>query len=222
MPIPIVSACFLFFSMLLTPSRDMLLIKPTTSHSGTNRSGGSPSQFISSLITHALRSGHIQTHIRTTLLPAYAARYAALNTAITTHLVPLGYSLPLKPAPSSSSSSTITTRVGGYFVWLTLPAPLLAADLVAACARDHALVVAPGGIFAVPDDAAAENFATNIRLCFAWEAPERLEEGVRRIAIATRVLLGDDGKSQPHEQQREGNEGISKGYVLVRKGAAER
>lgn len=185
------------------PPRILLLL---TTHSGTSKSGGAPSHLTSTFLTHALRHGALQAHIRTTLLPAYARQYATLHAAITAHLLPLGYTL--LPAAASASAShpppppagvaPLDADAGGYFLWLTLPPTLRAsaATLAAVCAREHALIVAPGGNFAVPgdrDEARGLAFARNLRLCFAWESEERLREGVRRLARATGEMVRREG-----------------------------
>ena len=69
---------------------------------------------------------------------------------------------------------------GGYFVWLRLPAALSATALGAAAQR-HGVVVAPGTGFLV--DGGGEEC---VRLCFAAEPPNRIAEGIRRLAAAAR------------------------------------
>ena len=69
---------------------------------------------------------------------------------------------------------------GGYFVWLRLPSTLTASTLAAAAQR-HGVVVAPGSGFLV--DGGGEHC---VRLCFAAEPPNRIAEGVRRLAAAAR------------------------------------
>lgn len=107
------------------------------------------------------------------LQPAYAERYHLLTGAIQEHLAPRGVTLV---APSST--------VGGYFIWLTLPAPLRAADVVRRAQEEESLRLAPGDLFQVSGDSQKSNspFGNNLRLCFAWEEPGHLTEGVRRLA----------------------------------------
>lgn len=162
--------------------------------SGTTASGGAPSQLTSTYIT-VLLAGALQCHIRTVLRPAYASRYATLMKAVDAHLIPLGFTLP---QPERKV-------VGGYFVWLEIPAPLTADALSVRC-REESVVIAPGGLFEVPGDEAVR-FGGHMRLCFAWEEESKLAEGVRRVGIAARKMLnGHDDESEEGE------------FVLVQKG----
>lgn len=146
----------------------------------------------STFLTHLLTTDQLQEHISHTLLPAYAARYRALHDAITTHLLPLGFTLP---APTRNV-------VGGFFVWLGLPEGVVADDLAQVCREEENVVVAPGAMFEVPGDRRV-SFEGNVRLCFAWEEVGRLVEGVKKIGRVGERLL------------REGRTGG--GYVLVQK-----
>ncbi|KAJ5627670.1 hypothetical protein N7490_009898 [Penicillium lividum] len=141
---------------------------------GSSRSGGAPSQMTSTLIDQLLGSGFLDQHIRDTLQPAYAKRYHDLTSAIQEHLAPLGVTF----------EAPVNGVVGGYFVWLTLPAPLLAADIVQRSDREENLRLAPGDAFQVAGDpqAASDRFNNHLRLCFAWAEPQDLAEGVRRLA----------------------------------------
>lgn len=117
-------------------------------------------------------TGIIQNHIRDVLQPKYAERYHTLLSAIQEHLVPLGVTIP-PPAAA----------VGGYFMWIGLPAPLVAADVVELAQSEENLRVSPGHVFQVPGDQVIdEGFADHLRLCFAWEEPGHLTEGMRRLA----------------------------------------
>ncbi|KAJ5161776.1 hypothetical protein N7492_007168 [Penicillium capsulatum] len=142
------------------------------SQAGSSRSGGSPSHLCSTFIDQLLITGFLEEHIETTLQPAYAERYHLLIRAIHEHLVPRGVTV----APPSST-------VGGYFIWLTLPAPLHAADVVQRAQEEEKLRLAPGTLFQVAGDGqASPRFGDKLRLCFAWEKPDHLTEGMRRLA----------------------------------------
>lgn len=159
------------------------------SQTGTTTSGGAPSQLTSTYVNLLLESGQLQEHIRGTLQPAYAARYRAMMSAIEKHLVPLGVRLP---QPEREVA-------GGYFVWLTLPSPLKASEVVRVAQERESLIVADGKIFEVPGDSAQINFPCDIRLCFSWEALDRLGEGIERLARVIQQLqrgevLDDHGK----------------------------
>lgn len=141
------------------------------SQTGSSRSGGAPSHLCAAIIDQMFPTGIIQTHIRDVLQPKYAERYHTLLSAIQEHLVPLGVTIPPPAAVA-----------GGYFMWIGLPAPLLAADVVELAQSEEKLRVSPGHVFQVPGDQVIEGFADHLRLCFAWEEPRHLTEGMRRLA----------------------------------------
>jgi DNA-binding transcriptional MocR family regulator len=132
-------------------------------------------------MAHLLQTGQLQAHIAQTLQPAYAARFHTLLTAITTHLIPLGFILPRADRDVA----------GGFFVWLGLPEGFAAGDFARICA-DKGVIVAPGAMFEVPGDSSVR-FEGNVRLCFAWESEVDLEEGVRRMRGAAERVLADGG-----------------------------
>lgn len=137
-------------------------------------------------MTHLLETNKLQDHILHTLQPAYAKLYHALHAAITKNLLPLGFTLP----------QPTRNVVGGFFVWLSLPEGLFAADLARVCREEESVIVAHGAMFEVPGDDAVK-FEGNVRLCFAWEEEERLKEGVRRIKrAAERLLAGGKGSGE--------------------------
>lgn len=69
-------------------------------------------------------------------------------------------------------------------MWISLPSPLRAVDIVAQAQADENLRLAPGTLFQVQGDpdGATDRFASQIRLCFAWAEPSHLTEGVRRLS----------------------------------------
>lgn len=148
---------------------------------GTTASGGAPSQFSSTYIADLLESGELQKHIHGTLQPAYASRYRTMISAIEQHLVPLGVELP-------QSDRDV---VGGYFVWISLPQQLRGAEVARRAKEDENLVVAQGELFEVPGDTETASFPHGIRLCFAWETEENLEEGIKRLASVIRMMQRD-------------------------------
>lgn len=128
-------------------------------------------------MSELLESGDLQRHIFQTLQPAYARRYRSMMDAIETFLIPLGVTM------SQPNRKTI----GGYFIWITLPAPLQAGEVAFLAKQDENLIVAPGHIFAVPGDVTAVDLDRQVRLCFSWEEEENLTDGVRRLG---QVILG--------------------------------
>ncbi|KAJ5162639.1 Pyridoxal phosphate-dependent transferase major region subdomain 1 [Penicillium coprophilum] len=148
------------------------------SQTGSSRSGGAPSHLCAAIIDQLFPTGTIYNHIRDVLQPKYAERYHTLLSAIHEHLVPLGVTVP---APAAAA--------GGYFLWIGLPAPLLAADVVKRAQSEENLRLCAGDLFQVPDHHLTEGFADHLRLCFAWEEPRHLTEGMRRLARVLHRLV---------------------------------
>ena len=73
---------------------------------------------------------------------------------------------------------------GGFFLWATLPAGI-DADAMITRAVDHGVIYVAGEAFFV--NAAAQGRGRNIvRLSFSAPAPDRIREGVKRLAAAVR------------------------------------
>ncbi len=123
-------------------------------------------------MANLIESGDLQRHIFTTLQPAYARRYQSMISAIKDHLLPLGVTLP-------QASRDV---VGGYFIWLSLPAPVQAEAVVVRAQQEENLIIAPGRIFAVYGDETAVDLERKVRVCFSWEQEAMLAEGIRRLA----------------------------------------
>ena len=181
------------------------------SQAGTTKSGGAPSQLTSTYLNVLLENGQLQDHIRDVLIPAYGRRYAKLLSAIEKELVPLGFGLP-------TSNAAMRDVRGGYFAWLALPSvlahshsargPSAAESLSARCLSEENVTIAPGKIFEVPGNEHKIEFGNCIRLCWAWEDEEKLEEGVRRIGRVSRAMIG--------ERKREKDGALGGGWVLVK------
>lgn len=89
------------------------------------------------------------------------------------------------PATRRDPPCALPIAAGGYFIWIALPAPLQAKEIVALSKSTENLRLAPGDMFQLPGDTSAATdgkFANCLRLCFAWEEPRHLTEGVRRLA----------------------------------------
>ena len=115
--------------------------------------------------------------------------------AIEEHLLPLGVTLPQRHRDV----------VGGYFIWLSLPAPLQAEEVAVYARREENLIIAPGPIFAVNGDEEAVDLNGNVRVCFSWEEEAKLAEGIQRLArvISTMQADSNSGESSfPLEQHR--------------------
>lgn len=153
---------------------------------GSSRSGGAPSQLTSTFLSNLIESGDLQRHIFRTLQPTYARRYQSMISAIEEHLVPLGVTLP----------QTSRDVMGGYFIWLSLPAPMRAEEVAVRAREEENLIIAPGPIFAVYGDEKAVDLERKVRVCFSWEEEATLAEGIQRLA---QVI----GSMQMNQRQQE-------------------
>lgn len=151
------------------------------SQTGSSRSGGAPSHLVASMINEMMVKGKLDEHIHNTLLPAYAKRYRRMMQSIEARLLPLGVEIT-KPDPNI---------VGGYFVWLTLPDSVKAADIEKHLLDNYNMIIITGPKFRVQGDEANETttFAQNIRLCFTYVEYEELDIGIERLAKVLREQL---------------------------------
>ncbi|KAI9729376.1 MAG: hypothetical protein M1834_006900 [Cirrosporium novae-zelandiae] len=162
---------------------------------GSTRSGGAPSQFTSVFIDDLLSTGDLQSHIASVLIPTYEKRYHVLMAAISKHLIPLGVKIDTGK-PYESSLPTLGTESegqeyqcfsGGFFIYITFPAELPPANVIAARALDnYALKIPYGTMFlAWGDKTKIENrnlIERSSRLTWAWHEENEIAEGVRRLA----------------------------------------
>ena len=155
--------------------------------SGSSRSGGAPSQLTSTFMSNLIESGDLQRHIFEKLQPTYARRYQRMISAVEEHLLPLGVTLP----------QTSRDVVGGYFIWLSLPAPIQAEEVAMRAQQEENLVIAPGPIFAVFDDEKAVDLERKVRVCFSWEQEAMLAEGIQRLA----QVIGSMQRNQPQQEK---------------------
>lgn len=130
-------------------------------------------------MTHLLDTGELDRHIYTTLQPSYARRYYSLMEAIEQHLLPLGVTLPQGDREV----------VGGYFVWIALPEPLVANDVGRQAREEENLIIGEGPLFAVAGDERTKDLERQVRLCFSWEEEEKLAEGIGRLATVIDGML---------------------------------
>lgn len=80
--------------------------------------------------------------------------------------------------------------MGGYFVWLTLPASLQGHDVVRRAREEESLIIPEGSVFGVRGDSSSD-LDDKVRLCFSWEAEELLVEGIQRLArVVGRIQQG--------------------------------
>ncbi|KAJ5182040.1 hypothetical protein N7449_012187 [Penicillium cf. viridicatum] len=152
-------------------------------------SGGAPSQFASILIEHVLRTGALEHHLATNVIPVYQLRYSAIKSAISNELVPLGVKIDTgAPWVIPGNGNQRAERViGGFFLCIIFPEGVPADDVAVIASRDYNLRILPASMMAVRGSPKSENeegvLTRGARLCWAWEEEEMLVEGVRRIAL---------------------------------------
>lgn len=152
------------------------------SQTGTSCSGGAPSQLTSTYMNILVKEGTLSKHIFDVLQPAYAARYNTLVSAVKKHLCPMGATLP-------QSDRDI---VGGYFLWLTLPAAVKAVEFAQRCQDEAQVIVAPGSMFEVPGDGSIK-FEHSIRLTFSWIDEDLMVEAVKKMSVVLGSCLAGEG-----------------------------
>lgn len=168
------------------------------SQTGVQKSGGAPSQFAAVCISNLLEQGQLQSHVFHTLQPAHRRRWTILRRAIGRELEPLGVSVIEQPPKQGSEG-----LAGGYFIWITLPEPVRAAEVAEAAKVDENLIVAPGAMFEIPDERGRMQpdvtsrphqiseiglpakgdtaFPRSLRLCYAWTDLELLDVGITKL-----------------------------------------
>jgi DNA-binding transcriptional MocR family regulator len=125
-------------------------------------------------------NGTLQNHIEKVLIPSFKRRYQVVLSAIERYLLPLGMVLEGKMEESMQ---------GGYFVYVLLPPCILAKKFAIRAWQDEAVLVADGGIFEVHGDEDAVPARNGVRICFAWEQENLLDEGLRRLGkVLTNML----------------------------------
>ncbi|OJJ45636.1 hypothetical protein ASPZODRAFT_133493 [Penicilliopsis zonata CBS 506.65] len=151
------------------------------SQAGSSHSGGAPSHLTAAIVDQLVQ-GNLQEVIEKTLQPALAARYHIAMAAVKAHLLPLGVTLP-----SFADEQSTQAVAGGYFIWIKLPSPLRADELAAQALEKEEVRVAAGTLFRVGGDEKQEkvdaqnDFADCLRICFAWEEEQKIDEGIRRL-----------------------------------------
>jgi DNA-binding transcriptional MocR family regulator len=80
---------------------------------------------------------------------------------------------------------------GGFFLWATLP-EAIDADAMVPRAVDHGVIYVAGDAFFVNGSGQQQ-----IRLSFSAPTPERIEEGVRRLAATIREELAQQAVEPP-------------------------
>lgn len=129
---------------------------------------------VQTAVAHYLGTGHLEHHL-SGLRGIYRERKNAMRSAIERHFGDL---------------ATATDPEGGFFLWLTLAADAGRIDTEALFPKALADGVAyiPGPAFTT--DGSLRNA---LRLCFATSSPERIEQGVARLAATVRRELDRTG-----------------------------
>jgi len=166
------------FSKILAPALRMgwfeanpaLLAK--VAGSGQLDSSGGINPVISGIVQKALDEGHQDEH-----LVAVRAELGARAEKLCSEL--------RKRLPEGCEFSTLE---GGYFVWIKLPAGVVAADLLAHAAHSHKVRFLPGTKFGGPQ------LADRIRLSISFYPPEGIEVGAERVADAIKTYIANGFK----------------------------
>lgn len=153
------------------------------SQCGSSRSGGCGSQLVATFISQILENGSLQKHIAATLIPGYQRRWTTMINAIERVLVPLD----VKVSRSSLQEKDV---FGGYFIWLHLPDGVTAKATAAVAKEEENLIVSEGELFEVHGDESAVKLGQWLRVCFAWEELETLEEGIDRLGRVVKKIQG--------------------------------
>jgi DNA-binding transcriptional MocR family regulator len=137
------------------------------------------------MVCEVIESGDQRRFLKR-LLSVYAAGLSALTQVLEQHRLECGWTIT-SPSPDSIHSVPGVDcgdgRVGGFFVWLKLPPPLLAREVVAVAESSHG-VTAMVGERCSPTGAAGAFVQDRLRLCFAFLPVDELVEGGHRLASA--------------------------------------
>jgi 2-aminoadipate transaminase len=117
----------------------------------------------------ALEAGLIE-RLQPGLIDLYRERRDALYAALEDHL---------------SEWFTFERPVGGMFIWAVARDPGLDTDRLLPLALEEKVCIAPSSVF----DPSGTNRRA-MRLNFTLNPPDRLAEGIRRLAFAVRILIG--------------------------------
>jgi len=133
--------------------------------SGLRHSAGGANPFTAHVVAEFCRAGYLEPHVAG-LVARYRARRDAMLDALAATMPP---------------GVTWTRPQGGFFVWLTLPEPLMARDVLAA-ARERGITFPPGEPFF-----AEGGGERNIRLPFSYVSPADIFRGMDILGQAIRA-----------------------------------
>ena len=130
-------------------------------NSGTSQMGGGANPFTARMVAEYCRSGAWEPHIQR-LRSIYKARLDVTLAALERHM---------------PSGVTWTHPTGGFFIWLSLPAPVLAQRIKHKALERGVTLAAGEGFFVNPADG-----ANNLRIAYSCASHEDLEKGIRILA----------------------------------------
>ncbi len=128
------------------------------------------------MVAEFIARGHLATHLES-LAAVYRPRKIAMQTSLKRYF---------------GDRVSTTDPEGGFFVWATLRGTAAAVST-----QDLFEVALAEGVAYIPGPALSVGgkFHDSLRLCFASSSPERIDEGVRRLAVAvdkaTAMLASD-------------------------------
>jgi DNA-binding transcriptional MocR family regulator len=132
--------------------------------SGLRCMGGGSSPLVSNILATYCRRGLLEPHIEY-LCQVYCERRDAMLEALAAHMPP---------------GVTWTQPGGGFFVWLTLPAPFHAADVMRQ-ANEVKLMIPVGDPFF-----AETPTGQHLRLAFSYVTPEKIQDGLETLGQVLR------------------------------------
>lgn len=118
------------------------------------------------LLTGFLRGGHLEAHL-TTQRAEYLRRKQAMQAALAEHF---------------DGRARWTDPEGGFFLWVTFE-PAVDTEALFEVALAEGVAFIPGNAFSP-----SKRFPDALRVCFASTPPDRIAEGVRRLARAVERL----------------------------------
>jgi 2-aminoadipate transaminase len=161
------------FSKILAPGLRLGWLMGPEDHirrlvgSGLRCMGGGANPLVANILAEYCRQRRLEWHIAH-LREVYQERRDAMLGALESHMPP---------------GVTWTQPGGGFFVWLSLPQPLPAAD-VAEQAREAKLLIPVGDPFF-----AEAPTGQHLRLAFSYLAPDKIREGIVALGQVLRASL---------------------------------
>ncbi len=128
---------------------------------GTSQMGGGANPFAARIVAEYCRRGHWEAHLAR-LRSLYRTRRDVALSALSQHM---------------PSDVAWTRPAGGFFLWLTLPAQVLALDVKRLAHQQGVEIAAGPGFFVNPSDG-----QHNLRLAYSYAAQDELARGIQILA----------------------------------------